>query len=187
MARNVSLKLPRFYTLALALAAVLGPFIWLVFTPDGQRHSDLFVLWLLGDPSFNIAYDKLTDQVTEPLVRAQFPRVRFQCQTAPAPAEAAEARWCVAAIASFNGLPARAARLYFVDERLRLLQLDYRPRYRDLLERSLRAGLGEPREETTGAEPVLIWQRPGGRIFLPAVATATERDAALIWLAGSAE
>jgi len=179
----MNLKLPRFYQLALALAAVIGPFFWLVFTPDGQRRSDLFLLYLLGRPSFDLAYERLTDAVTEAMLRAQFPKVQFQCQTAPTNG----LRLCAAPIAAFNGLPARAARLYFAGEHLRMLQLDYRPRYRAVLERSLRAGLGAPREETTAAEPVLVWQRPGGQILLPAVATANERDAALIWLAGNAE
>lgn len=174
-------KLPRSYKLLLSLALVIGPITWLMFTEDGKRRSDLVLLHVLGDPSFNIAYDKLTPAVTEALIREQFPKVGLDCQALEA---ALGDRVCVAKIASFNGLPARSAQLYFAGDRLRMLQLGYRLKYHEMLERSLRDGLGTPREESTGQAPVLIWPTAsGGQIMLPAEPPARRADAALIWLA----
>ncbi|MBK5969244.1 MULTISPECIES: hypothetical protein [Thiorhodovibrio] len=174
-------KLPRSYKLLLSLALVIGPITWLMFTEDGKRRSDLVLLHVLGDPSFNIAYDKLTPAVTEEVIREQFPKVEFDCQ---ALATALGDRLCAAKIASFNGLPARSAQMYFADDRLRMLQLGYRLKYHDMLEQSLRNGLGEPREESTGQAPVLIWSTDsGGQIMLPVARPERRADAALIWLA----
>ena len=174
-------KLPSSYKLLLSLALVIGPITWLMFTDDGRRRSDLVLLHILGDPSFNIAYDKLTPGVTEEMIRAQFPKVDFDCQ---ALATSFGDRLCAAKIASFNGLPARSAQLYFAGDQLRMLQLGYRLKYHDMLEQSLRGGLGKPREESTGQAPVLIWLTDfGGQIMMPAAQPEARADAALIWLA----
>jgi hypothetical protein len=174
-------QLPRSYKLLLSLALVIGPITWLMFTEDGKRRSDLFLLHLLGDPSFNIAYDKLSPVVSEVVIRAQFPKVEFHCDALSSPLGD---RLCAAKIASFNGLPARSAQLYFAGGRLRLLQLGYRLPYHDMLERSLRSGLGDPKEESTGRQPVLVWTTElGGQIMLPSARPQQRADAALIWLA----
>lgn len=174
-------KLPRSYKLLLSLAMVIGPISWLLFTDDGKRRSDLFLLHILGHPSFNIAYEKLSPSVTEAQIREQFPKVKFQCERVTAPVGD---RLCAARIASFNGLPARSAQLYFFGERLNLLQLSYRLHYHGMLKSALRSGLGEPIEESTSQQPVLVWTpQSGGQIMLPAVSPAVPADAALIWLA----
>ncbi len=174
------IKLPRTYKLLLALVVVIGPFYWLVFTDDGQRRTDLVMLHLMGRPSFDIAYERLTNAATEQLFRDQFPDLKLECVDRPSPFGS---RVCAAPIASFNALPARSAVLYFNDDRLRALRLDYRVRYHDLLVNSLRERFGDPREETTGDVPVLTWQLDGGLVMLPAVAVEHEADAALLWLA----
>lgn len=174
-------RLPRSYKLLLSLALVIGPIAWLMFTEDGKRRSDLFLLHILGNPSFNLAYEKLSPAVTEAVIREQFPKVEFHCDSVATPVGD---RLCAAKIASFNGLPARSAQLYFAGERLRMLQLGYRLPYHDMLENSLRGGLGEPREESTGRQPVLLWTTElGGQIMLPAERPDARADAALIWLA----
>ncbi|MCG6940089.1 MAG: hypothetical protein LJE69_02425 [Thiohalocapsa sp.] len=174
-------KLPRIYKLLLALAVVIGPFYWLMFTEDGQRRSDLVILHILGKPSFNIAYDRLSGAVTAADIAKQFPKVSFQCADRDSDLGA---RVCVAEIASFNGLPARRALLYYAaagdDARLTALQLDYRPRYQKLLTESLRNGVGAPSEEAGGS--TLRWRTAGGTILLPADQPESPDDAALIWL-----
>ncbi|WPL15192.1 hypothetical protein Thiowin_00072 [Thiorhodovibrio winogradskyi] len=177
----MTLKLPRSYKLLLSLALVIGPITWLMFTEDGKRRSDLFLLHILGNPSFNIAYDKLSPAVTEAVIRAQFPKVDFQCQAVETPIGD---RLCAAKIASFNGLPARSTQLYFAGEQLRMLQLGFRRVYHEMLERSLREGLGKPLEESTARQPVLVWTTDlGGQVMLPADRPEAREDAALIWLA----
>ncbi len=173
--------LPRTYKLLLSLALVIGPFYWLMFTEDGKRRSDLLVLSLTGAKAFNIAYDKLSPAVTEAMIRELFPKIDFQCRELES--SRLGDRQCAAEIASFNGLPARAARLYFAGDSLRMLELSYRLPYHEMLSQALYAGLGEPREESTGRQPVHVWQASGGEIMLPATAPRRSADAALIWLA----
>jgi hypothetical protein len=170
-------KLPRTYKLLLALAVVAGPFYWLMFTEDGRRRSDLFILHVLGKPSFNIAYDRLSGGVTEADIEDQFPKVDFECVDQ---ASALGERVCGAEIASFNGLPARRAMLHYGAGRLTALRLDYRPHYHALLMRSLHDGLGEPDTEAGGS--TLRWQAEGGIIVLPAAEPEEPRDAMLMWL-----
>lgn len=176
----MKLQLPSSYKLVLSLAVVIGPIIWLMFTEDGKRRSDLVLLHLLGDPSFDIAYEKLSPAVTEALIGEQFPKVDFQCQTITSNLGD---RLCAAEIASFNALPARAAQLTYAGQQLRVLQLNYRLAYHDLLTHQLRDSLGAPREQSTAQRPVLIWSLEGGQLMLPAAPPEHPGDAALIWLA----
>jgi hypothetical protein len=170
-------RLPKTYKLVLALAVVAGPFYWLMFTEDGRRRSDLFILHVLGDPSFNVGYDRLTGAVTRADIAEQFPKVDFEC------AERSSAlgdEVCGAEIASFNGLPARRALVYYGGGRLTALRLDYRRQYHGLLLDSLKDGIGEPTEEAGGS--TLRWSVEGGSIVLPAVGPERDADAALMWL-----
>lgn len=172
-------RLPRAYKLALALAVVVGPFYWLMFTPDGQRRSDLFLLNLTGRDGFNVAFERLDDRITEADLRAQFPRAELACGLAPS---TFGDRACVAEIASYNGVPARIATVYLQGDELRVLRLDYQPRYHDLLRAELLRQHGEPAEQSTTAQPVMRWQPPGGVLLLPAEEVDARRDASLIWL-----
>ncbi|MBK1633858.1 hypothetical protein CKO31_24630 [Thiohalocapsa halophila] len=171
-------KLPRTYKLLLALAVVVGPFYWLMFTEDGRRRSDLFLLHVLGKPGFNIAYDRLSGAVTRADIEEQFPKIDFQCAERQS---ALGDKVCGAEIASFNGLPARRALLHYGAGRLTALRLDYRPQYHRLLAQSLRNGLGEPTQEAGGS--TLRWRAEGGTIVLPAKPPETDANAALMWVA----
>jgi hypothetical protein len=173
----MNLKLPRSYKLILSLVLIAGPFGWLVFTEDGQRRSDLFLLHVLGNPSFNIAYDRLNSAVTQDDIETLFPKVRFTCEARETPFGD---QVCSANIASFNGLPADQARLYYKDDALGAMRLDYRKRYHELLATSLRNGLGEPMQPA--AADLMLWQLDGGVIMLSAQRPETQADAALMWL-----
>lgn len=173
----MNLKLPRTYKLILSLALIIGPFTWLMFTEDGKRRSDLFLLHLFGAPSFNIAYDRLDPAVTEVDIASQFPKVAFQCTDRET---VFGDRLCVAEIASFNGMPARSATLFYGEGTLNALQLAYRTRYHDTLMTGLRNGLGAPLEPV-GVE-VLLWKLDGGVVMLSSRQPKDEKDAALMWL-----
>jgi hypothetical protein len=173
----MNLKLPRSYKLILSLALIAGPFTWLMFTEDGKRRSDLFILHLMGAPSFNIAYDRLNSTVTEADIVEQFPKVTFQCGDQATPFGA---RVCATEIASFNGLPARRATLFYDEGTLDAMQLDYRARYHDTLAASLRTGLGEPLMPV--GEGVLLWRLDDGVVMLSANQPENDKDAALLWL-----
>jgi hypothetical protein len=172
-------RIPRAYKLVLALFAVVGPFYWLVFTDDGQRRSDLFLLNLMGRHGFNVAFERLDARITEADLREQFPRADLVCGAAPS---SFGDRACVADIASYNGVPARAVTAYLQGDELRALRLDYQPRYHHLLSAELRRQHGEPAEQSTTAQPVMRWQLPGGALLLPAEHVDTRSDAALVWL-----
>jgi hypothetical protein len=174
----MKLQLPRTYKLILSLALIAGPFTWLMFTEDGQRRSDLFILHLLGKPSFNVAFDRLTPAVTEADIAGQFPKVDFQCRDQ---ASRLGERACVAEIASFNGVPSRSATLFYRDGRLTALQLDYRARYYEALVQGLDAGFGTPEREADSG--VLIWRLDGGVLMMSASRPEDEQDAAVMWLA----
>ncbi len=176
-APTMNLKIPRSYKLILSLALIAGPFGWLVFTEDGQRRSDLFLLHVLGNPSFNIAYDRLNNTVTQADIEKLFPKVEFSCAARETPFGD---QVCIAKIASFNGLPADSAGLYYNDNALAALRLDYRKRYHELLTTSLRNGLGEPMQPV--AADVLLWRLDDGVIMLSAKQPETQADAALMWL-----
>lgn len=175
----MNLKLPKTYKLVLALVVVAGPFTWLVLTEDGQRRSDLFLLHLLGHQPFNIALDRLGAEVTVPMLREQFPRVEITCREA---ASRLGEEVCAADIGSFNGIPARAARLWTADDGLRAVRLDYRRRYHDLLVESLSESFGTPQRQAGGGQMVYVWELPGGLALLPERAEKGD-DAALMWLA----
>lgn len=174
----MNLKLPRTYKLILALVVVIAPFSWLMFTDDGQRRSDLFILHVFGGPGFNIGYDRLTPEVTQADIEEQFPKVDFVCADQPS---RFGNRVCGAEIASFNGMPARQARFYYGDGRLNAMRLDYRKRYHETLVTGLTNGLGEPLRPASDA--LLLWQLDGGDIMLTAQEPQNEADAALLWLA----
>jgi hypothetical protein len=173
-------KLPKTYKLVLALAVVAGPFIWLVLTEDGQRRSDLFLLHALGRPSFNVALDRLNRDVTLPMLEKQFPDVSFNC--GPSSTDLGD-QVCTAEIASFNGIPARAASLWTGGGRLYALRLDYRRRYHELLEESLTESFGQPERQVGGGQTVDGWTLPGGQLLMPATLEEDD-DAALMWIAG---
>ncbi len=177
MTQTKAIKLPRTYKLLLALAVVIGPFSWLMFTQDGQRRSDLFVLTLLGRPSFDVAYQRLNPAVSATQLRDQFPKVDFDCQDHP------PRQVCRATIGSFNVFPAYAAQLEWQGQRLQLVQLIYRQRYRDAIEVQLRQDLGPADEYSTASNPVLLWVLDHGLLLLPAEKVSQRHDAALIWRA----
>jgi len=173
----MNLKLPRIYKLILSLAVVAGPFTWLVFTEDGKRRSDVFLMQVMGTPSFNIGYDRLNAEVTEADIAAQFPKVDFQCGDQ---VTGFGERVCIAEIAAFNGMPARSAALFYAAGTLNALQLDYRARYHETLVTGLRNGLGAPLAPVGSG--VLVWNLDDGVVMLSSNQPEHEKDAALLWL-----
>lgn len=173
-------KIPKTYKLLLALAAVIGPFSWLMFTADGQRRTDLLLLRLFGRYSFNIAHERLGPAITEDQLKAQFPRLTFACGSARS---GFGDRICVASIGSFSGIPAQRAEVYYAGPALQAVRIDYRARYHDLLRRTLVEAHGAPRPANPGtdADAVLRWLLPGGLLLLPRTLSGPQ-DAALMWV-----
>ncbi len=42
--KNAKIKIPKLYKRLLLIVIVVGPMWWLIFTEDGQRRSDMFML-----------------------------------------------------------------------------------------------------------------------------------------------
>ncbi|MBK5966504.1 hypothetical protein CCR95_21110 [Thiocystis minor] len=120
------LKLPKTYKTLLILACVFGPFYWLAFTDDGQRRTDLALMFVLGKPEFNAALDSFNSGLTEARLRELFPKLRFQCATGANPFGD---RLCGAGIGSFNQIPASSVTLFFLGEQLRAAKVVYRRSY----------------------------------------------------------
>lgn len=174
----MNLKLPKTYTLILALCVVAGPFIWLVLTEDGKRRSDLFLLQLFGHPSFNLAVANLRPGLDEAFLLGQFPRVAFTCaEVSTAPGR----RHCEAQIGSFNGIPARQAQLDWNNGALVAVRIDYRGRWHEALITELTMQLGAPRRDLVGERTILAWRLEDGMLLAPEQLIDAEPPV-LVWI-----
>jgi len=176
----MTLKLPKTYTLILAICVVAGPFIWLVLTEDGKRRSDLFLLHLLGHQPFNLAVANLRPDLDEEALLAQFPRITFACDDRPG---AIGRRRCAAEIGSFNGVPARSAELYWDGDQLNAVRIDYRGRWHQVLLEELYKRHGPPRRDSIGSGVILAWRFDAGMLLVPETLIADEPPA-LMWVSG---
>lgn len=187
MAKNF--KIPRFYKTLLALTAVLGPMIWLIFTQDGQRRTDLVLMSVLGRPSFDAALESFTDDLTEARLRESFPDLELQCGDVSNPFGN---RVCIGEIGSFNQYPASAVSLYFRDEQLAALKVIYQPFYHEgirtwVMRRLARAAneAGLSTEATIApvvANGTATWAASDGVLVLKDGALGESDEPALMWL-----
>lgn len=202
MARDF--KIPRLYKTLLALAAVLGPIYWLMLTEDGQRRTDLTLMWILGRPSFDAALESFSDRLSEARLRESFPAIDFQCSDGTNPFGD---RLCAARIGSFNQYPARGLSLFFDQGRLSAAKVLYPPAYhgrlRAWVERRV-AGVaaqadGGPESGGDGqigggagsgqapvvSEGVAAWRVPDGVLMLKDEDLGRADEPALVWLSGA--
>ncbi|MGE5153695.1 MAG: hypothetical protein ACM3ST_06735 [Bdellovibrio bacteriovorus] len=187
MARDF--RIPRLYKTLLALAAVLGPIYWLMLTEDGQRRTDLALMWILGRPSFDAALESFTDRLTEARLRETFPALDLQCVDGSNPFGD---RLCGARIGSFNQYPARGLTLFFDGGRLAAVKVlyprAYQARIRGWVERRVaRLGEGTPGAVTT---PVVdggaaAWRVTDGVLMLKDGDLAPSDEPALMWLSAA--
>lgn len=176
-------RIPPLYKKVLMITLVAGPFIWLMFTEDGQRRSDLVILWLLDKPEFNVAFEQLNSSVSEDDVREQFSKIDWQCRDGANPFGD---RLCASELASFNGIPGQVVTLFYAGGKLRALRIDYRARYHDMLSEGLHEGLGGPERDLSLTPPVLSWRAGDGQILFPGGEEIEDSDASLMWLSGVA-
>ena len=183
------LKIPRLYKTLFMLALVFGPFYWLAFTEDGQRRTDLALMFLLGKPELNAALDSFTSALSEGQIRETFPKLVFQCADGANPFGD---RLCAAEIGAFNGLPASSVTLFLVGDGLRAVKVSYRriyhPLVRDWVEGRV-GGVDDARASEEGEETgdgVATWTVPDGLLIMRDGELAREDDPALFWLSGAA-
>ena len=179
----MNLRLNPLYKKLLILSLVLGPMIWLVFTKDGQRRSDLVLLYLFGKEELNLAIENLNGSMTEADFRALFPDLALVCDDGANPFGD---RLCTVEIGSFSAIPARAFTLFLEADRLRAAKLNYRRAYHDTLETQLSTRIGaRPELEPSGPDAV-SWQVGDGLLLMPAAEPGDDSEAALLWLSGAA-
>lgn len=183
------LRVPSLYKTLLILALVFAPFYWLTFTEDGQRRTDLALMFVLGKPHLDAALDAFSSGLTESQVRATFPKLRLECADG---ANAFGDRLCRAEIGAFNGIPASAVTVFLAGESLRAVKVAYRRAYhrwiRDWVEARVGAG-GEG--EADGGRPqigdgVAAWAVADGLLVMRDGTLAREDDPALLWVSRAA-
>jgi len=183
----MDLRLNPFYKKSLILAIVLGPIIWLVFTEDGQRRTDLALLYLFGKGELDLAIEKLHSGLTEVQFRGLFPNLELACDTGANPFGN---RLCSAELGAFNAIPARAFTLFLHGDGLRAVKLTYRRAYHAALRQQLTKRLGKPdRRSLPGpidSEGPLTWVVDDGLLLLSHQEPKSDREAALIWLSALA-
>jgi hypothetical protein len=182
-------KLPSLYKSLLMLALVFGPFYWLAFTEDGQRRTDLALMFVLGKPELNAALESFTSGLTETQVRETFPKLAFQCVDGANPFGD---RLCAAEIGAFNAIPTSSVTLFLVGEGLRAVKVSYRRAYhqwlRDWVEGRIAAlDDGEMSEAAPEIQDgVAAWTVPDGLLILRDGPLDKNDDPALLWLSRAA-
>ncbi|UHD16776.1 hypothetical protein [Thiocapsa bogorovii] len=183
------LKLPRLYKTLLMLALVFGPFYWLAFTEDGQRRTDLALMFLLGKPDLNAGLDAFTSALTEAQIRETFPKLAFQCADGANPFGD---RLCAAEIGAFNGMPASSVTLFLVGDGLRAVKVSYRRIYHPLVRNWVDGRVGRSDDPPTSrasdmtGDGVATWTVPDGLLIMRDGELAREDDPALLWLSRAA-
>jgi hypothetical protein len=177
----MNLKLNKHYKTLLILGLVLGPFIWLVISADGQRRSDLVMLALLTDREpLNLAFGNLQAGFGEAEFLHNLPEIPFQCADRTGHFGT---RVCSAEIAAVNGAPAQSVSLYFDDGALNALKLVYQPAHQEYLLQRLTYDLGAPSRSGTELDDhgVRTWDTVHGRVLLPLDPGAMKQPD-LLWL-----
>lgn len=183
MARDF--RIPRFYKTLLALAAVIGPIYWLMFTADGQRRTDMVLMFLMGRPAFDAAIESFAPGLGETKLLESFPKVDFACRAGGAPFGE---RMCSARIGSFNQYPAQAASLFFRDGALSAVKVVYQPAYHAEIRGWVERRIARLDPLTTPPAPeveqgVVSWRAADGALVMKDGELARDDEPALLWLA----
>jgi hypothetical protein len=187
MERNF--KLPSLYKTLLMLALVFGPFYWLAFTEDGQRRTDLALMFLLGKPELNAAMESFNSGLTEARFRETFPRLEFRCADGANPFGD---RLCAAEVGAFNGIPASSVTLFLSGDGLRAVRLSYRRAYHAWIRDWVDGRFEIPAESRSGDgiaetdEGVVTWTVPDGLLIMRDGDLEPADDPALLWLSRAA-
>ncbi len=182
--KNAKIRIPKFYKRLLLTAVVVGPMWWLVFTEDGQRRSDMFLLRLFGDAPFYLNLKVLDSRFTEGELHQLYPDLPWQCKNEET---SFGNRHCVSKIGSFNDIPADHASLFFRDTGIAALKVNYRHNYHEQLGKDLRLQLGYPLPEAVSAknipdaDKVVRWRTEGGLVITKQLLDKGE-EPALLWL-----
>jgi hypothetical protein len=171
---------PRFIKRAIVIALLAAPALWLVFTPEGQRSTDLFILGFGGEPDIALHFDKLHRNVTPEQMRKEQPGLELNCSEKHTPFGA---RLCQAPIAGLNGTPARFIIFYYGPRHLNAVKIGYQRSYHSRVVGQLNGALGAP-EPSRQADGSIVnqWQAGEGMVVMPE-SLGENQEPALMWLA----
>ena len=172
------MSIHKFYIKFLILTVVLGPLAWVMFTEEGQRVSDIFMLELGDSEALNLNFANLSYRVDESILKEQFPQLKLACkdqETAFGP------RLCSSPISAINGAPAKFVTFYFIQDQLVEVNVGYQPSYHQYLYRGLLSSFGEGE---AGPEPGLSrWNTGEGLLYAPPKTLMVGQKSVLIWKA----
>lgn len=172
------MSMHKFYIKFLILSAVLGPLAWLMFTDEGQRTGDIFLLELGEARSINLNFSSLSTRVDESNLQEQFPQVTLSCIDHKS---AFGQRQCSSAISSINGTPAQYIKFFFFQNRLTAVKVGYQPSYHRHIYKSIRTSFGAGED---GPESGMRrWNTGAGMLYAPPEELTLNKEAALLWLA----
>jgi len=166
---------------AVIIALLAAPALWLVFTPEGQRQTDLFLLGIGGEPDIGFGFDKLHREVSVAQLRREEPDLELNCKPQDTPFGS---RLCQADIAGFNGTPARYIIFYFGPEYLNAVKIGYQRSYHGRVAGQLHRDLGTPKQSTEAAGAVINRFPAGEGIIVIPDSLAADQEPALMWLSG---
>lgn len=182
--KNDKIRLPKFYKRLLLTAIVVGPMWWLVFTDDGQRRSDMFLLRLFGGEPIYLNLKELDSRFTEQEMHQLYPDFSWQCKDGET---GFGDRYCTSKIGSFNDIPANQVTMFFRNSAINAIQVNYRHNYHAMLGKDLRHQLGYPlsaaatNKDTPETDKVVHWRTKGGHVITKHTLDKGE-EPALLWL-----
>lgn len=171
------MSMHKFYIRMLILSLVLGPLAWVMFTDDGQRYSDIFMLELGDSESINLNFANLSSRVDEATLQQQFPQVAFKCVDQ---VSAFGHRQCSSALASINGAPAQYIKVFFVQDHLSAVKVGYQPSYHQYVYNAILTSFGEG--EAGPEQGMRRWNTGSGMLYAPPQELTLDKEAALLWL-----
>jgi len=172
------MSMHNFYIKFLILTAVLGPLAWLMFTDEGQRTGDIFMLELGDAKSINLNFSNLSARVDEGNLKKQFPEITLNFADQKS---AFGHRQCASAISSINGTPAKFIKFYFFQDRLTAVKVAYQPSYHQHIYKSIRTSFGGGEDGPENG--MRRWNTGAGMLYAPPEALTLDKEPALLWLA----
>lgn len=178
-----SFKIPRYYKTLLAIIVVAGPIVWLMFTDDGKRRTDMMLMWLLGRPDFDAALDAFSPALTEAKMRETFADLELACSDGPNPFGD---RLCSAAIGSFNQYPAQAVIWYFAEGRLSAVKLIYQRAYHDAIRGWVERRIPDAGAGSAAGGGAAVWPAAEGVLVMKSGELGKGDEPSLLWLSPGA-
>lgn len=180
----MNLKLNPLYKRLIAFLIVIGPMYWLVFTEDGQRRTDSVLLYLWGEDEIKFNLEALDDRFTEKDLKTVFPDIEWKCQDQNTNFGN---RLCASQIGIYNGIPAHGIAVFFKDQWVNGMRINYRRIYHDQLVQQLWQQLGSPIRENPAEQnkstenTILRWDTGKGNVIVKQTLDISE-EPALLWL-----